>query len=392
MSTIDAPTRQTSRTPTPTLRRRVYEVIEGAHGETRASLIFDSVIVTLIVLNVASIIAETLPHIHAEYGRVLHAFEIFVVMVFTIEYALRLWTAVELPFLSRQQPWRARLAYARSPALIIDLLAILPFYLSHLVPLDLGMLRILRLLRLLKLSRYSPAMHTLFRVLQNERQALFGAALLLMTALLFSATFMYHLEHEAQPDKFGSIPAAAWWAMTTLTTVGYGDVTPVTPGGRMLAALTMLLGLCVLALPVAIISTGFAQEVHRRDFVVNWSMMSRVPMLAGLDAKEAAEIMPLLHAHNLPPNVEIVRKGAPADAIYFVASGAVHEHGDDAKRVYRTGDVFGAESMLNEDVHPGPVFTSSRARLLKLHKEDFHRIEARHPRIALRIRKLASSD
>ncbi|NOT71440.1 MAG: cyclic nucleotide-binding domain-containing protein [Hyphomicrobium sp.] len=255
---------------------------------------------------------------------------------------------------------------------------------------DLGILRMLRLLRFLKLSRYSPAMHTLIRVLQNERKALVGAALLLFTALLFTSTLMYHLEGVAQPEKFGSVPASAWWAITTLTTVGYGDATPITPAGRLLAGMTMILGLCVLALPVAIISTGFAQEVHRRDFVVNWSLMSRVPMLAGLDAKEAAEIMPLLHAHNLPPNVEIVRKGAPADAIYFVASGSIDQHGETEKSSYRTGDVFGASAMLNNDVHSGHVFTASRSRLLKLHKEDFNRIEARHPRVAAHIRRLAA--
>ena len=371
------------------LRRRIYEVIEIGRGEDRASRLFDAVIVTLIVLNTAAIIAETVPSIHQQYGAWLWAFEVCAVAIFTIEYILRLWTAVETPFLSRLQPWKARLTLAKSPALIIDLLAILPFYLHHFVPLDLGILRMLRLLRFLKLSRYSPAMHTLIRVLSNERKALIGAALLLLTALLFSSTLMYHLESHAQPEKFGSVPAAAWWAITTLTTVGYGDAPPITPLGRLLAGLTMVMGLCILALPVAIISTGFAQEVHRRDFVVNWSLMSRVPMLAELDAKEAAEILPLLHAHNFPPNVEIARKGAPADAIYFVASGSIDQHGAARKNSYKTGDVFGASAMLNNDVDAGHVFTTSRSRLLKLHKEDFNRIEARHPRIAAHIRELA---
>jgi voltage-gated potassium channel len=232
-------------------------------------------------------------------------------------------------------------------------------------------------------------MHTLIRVLSNERKALLGAVLLLVTALLFSATFMYYIEGDAQPEKFGTVPEAAWWAISTLTTVGYGDVIPVTPMGRIFAALTMIVGLCILALPVAIISTGFAQELHRRDFVVNWSLMSRVPMLAGLDAKEAAEILPMLHAHNLPPNVEIVRKGAPGDAIYFIASGKIDQHGETGSKSFKTGDVFGASAMLNEGVHSGHVFTSAKTRLLKLHKEDFHRIEARHPHVAAHIRKAA---
>jgi voltage-gated potassium channel len=376
--------------PAATLRRRIYDVIEGGRGESPASRTFDGVIVTLIVLNVAAVVAETVPGIHAQYGPLLSAFEILVVSIFTIEYGLRLWTAVENPFLARLAPWNARTTIARSPALVIDLLAILPVYLHQLFPFDLGILRMLRLLRFLKLSRYSPAMSTLIRVLENERKALLGAALLLLTAILFSSTIMYHVEGTAQPDKFGSIPDAAWWAITTLSTVGYGDVTPVTPLGRFFAGLTMVMGLCILALPVAIISTGFAQEVHRRDFVVNWSLMSRVPLFAGLDATEAAELMPMLQAHNLPANVEIARKGAPADALFFVASGGIDQHGDSEKSTYRAGDVFGAAAMLNNDVHTGHVYTSSRSRLLKLHKDDFERIAARHPNVAEQIRQLAS--
>ena len=218
---------------------------------------------------------------------------------------------MEVPFLARMPPWRARLIYATRGYLIIDLLAILPFYLGGLLGIDLRVLRVLRLLRFLKLSRYSPAMHTLLRVLRNERRSLMGAGLLLVAALLLSATGMYYIEGGAQPDKFGSVPQAAYWAMTTLTTVGYGDVTPVTPLGKLWSMLTMLFGLCMLALPVAIISTGFAQEVGRRDFVVTWSLMSRIPLLAELDAREVAEVMPLLRAHDLPPNVEVIADGEP---------------------------------------------------------------------------------
>lgn len=381
------------RSPKPrSLRRRVYDVVEGGQGETRESQIFHAVIVTLIVLNVAAMVLETVPSIRESHGSALSAFETAVVAIFTIEYVLRLWSCVESPFLSRMSPLKARLALARSPALIIDLLAILPFYLNELLPFNLGVLRMLRLLRFFKLSRYSPAMSTLIRVLENERKPLLGAALLLLTAILFASTVMYYAEGTAQPDAFGSIPAAAWWAITTLSTVGYGDITPVTTLGRFFAGITMVMGLCILALPVAIISTGFAQEVHRRDFVVNWSLMSRVPLLAGLDATDAAAIMPLLHAHNFPPNSELVRKGAAADAIYFVASGSVDEHHDGGKVSFCTGDVIGATAMLGNDVYSGNVYTVSRCRVLKLHKYDFDRIEAQFPQVAAHIRNLAASN
>jgi voltage-gated potassium channel len=374
-----------------TLRRRVYEIIETGHGEDRASKLFDTFIVTLILLNVVAFILETVPAIHAQWGPLLYDFEILSVAIFTVEYALRLWTAVEVPYLSRMPPWKARAVFATTPALLIDLFAILPFYLSHFFAIDLRVLRTLRLLRFLKLSRYSPAMYTLIRVLSNERRALLGAGLLLMTALLFSSTLMYYIEGEAQPDKFGSVPAAAWWSIATLTTVGYGDATPITMLGKLIGGITMVIGLCILALPVAIISTGFAQELHRRDFVVTWSLMSRVPLLARLDAKEAAEIMPLLQAHNLPPHAEIIRKGSQGDAMYFIASGRVASDGADGQETYGAGDVLGVAAMFGNDTYGSTIVTASKCRLLKLQREDFYRLSAAHPRVASRIRDLAES-
>ncbi len=368
------------------LRRRVYEIMEIGHGEDRASRAFDVFIVTLILLNVAAFVAETVPSLYAAYGPYFFAFELFSVAVFTVEYALRLWTAVEMPFLRRLSPTRARLHSAARPSLIIDLLAILPFYLSQFFALDLRVLRTLRLLRFLKLSRYSPAMHSLIRVVVNERRALIGAGLLLFAAVLFASTGMYYLESDAQPDKFGSVPDSAWWAIATLTTVGYGDVAPITPLGRLFGSVTMITGLCILALPVAIIATGFSQEVSRRDFVVTWSLMSRIPIFTDLDARDVGHIMPLLHAHNFPPNFEVVPEGAVADAMYFVASGQIG-HGFGADACYKTGDVIGAGALFDHDVHPAAMITRTRCRLLKLHREDFHRLEVTHPDVSARIRR-----
>jgi voltage-gated potassium channel len=272
---------------------------------------------------------------------------------------------------------------------VIDLLAVLPFYLAQFFSIDLRALRALRLLRFLKLSRYSPAMHSLLRVLSNERRSLMGAAFLLAAALLFASTGIYYLENEAQPDKFGSVPEAAWWAMATLTTVGYGDIYPITPLGRFFGGIVMITGLCILALPVAIISAGFAQEVSRRDFVVNWSLMSRIPLLAQLDAREVSAVMPLLHAHNLPPNIEVLAEGSEGSAMYFIAGGKVKMKHPDGEQLFATGDMFGLVAMLENDVHHGAFITVGKCRLLKLHKEDFHRLEMANPQIADTIRRTA---
>ena len=372
------------------LRRRAYEIVEGGRGADPVAEFFDSFLVALILLNVAAFATETVPSLHARYGAWFNVFEALSVTVFTAEYAVRIWTAVEVPFLRRRPAWSARLAWARRPYLIIDLLAVLPFYLGQIFALDLRVLRVLRLLRFLKLSRYSPAIHTLIRVLNNERRALTAAGLLLMAAVLFASTGIYFLEQDAQPDKFGSVPESAWWAIATLTTVGYGDVTPITPLGRLFGGVVMVCGLCILALPVAIIATGFAQEVSRRDFVVTWSLMSRIPLLADLDAKDVAEIMPLLHAHNLPPRSEVVAPGAPCGAIYFVASGRVQlvtTRGEEAS--FATGEFFGAASVLGDDVARGSYRTAGKCRLLKLYKHDFHRLETANAVVAEHIRQVA---
>lgn len=387
-----APPRRTKAAPRSgiaALRRRVYNVIEIGRGEDATSKAFDVFIVALIVLNVAAFVAETVPSLQTRYAAEFHRFEVFSVIVFTIEYLARLWVAVEVPFLARVSPLQARFKMALRPALVIDLLAILPFYVGHIFALDLRVLRILRLLRFFKLSRYSPALHTLVRVIGNERRALAGALLLLVAAVLFASTGMHYLEQHAQPDKFGSVPDAAWWAIATLTTVGYGDVAPITPVGRFFGSIVMVAGLCILALPVAIISTGFAQEVGRRDFVVNWSLMSRIPMLAELDASSVAALMPMLHAHNLPPNVEIMAEGSAGDAIYFLASGRVYRRTRDSVREFTTGDAIGLTAMLHNDKHRASFHTASKVRLLKLHQADFHRLEVMHPGLTAELRRLA---
>lgn len=371
------------------LRRRVYEVIEVGRGEGRASRLFDYSIVALILLSVLGFCLETVSSIEAGWGAWLRAFEILSVSTFTVEYLLRLWTAVEVSMLSRLPPWQARLRFAMRPILVIDLLAILPFYLGSLVGLDLRVLRVFRLLRFLKLTRYSPAIHTLLRVIANEQRSLAGAFVLLLAALLVFSTGMYYIEGAVQPEKFGSVPDAAYWAMTTLTTVGYGDATPVTPLGKVWAGLTMLCGLCILALPVAIIATGFSTEVNRHDFVLTWSLMARIPLFAELDADEVARLMPLLHAKSVSPFVEIIADGAPGDAMYFVASGHVRQTSADGIRDYRVGDFFGATAMLDDGLNRGSYRALTRTRLLKLYHDDFVQLELAAPPLAEHVRRVS---
>ena len=250
----------------------------------------------------------------------------------------------------------------------------------------------LRLFRLLKLVRYSPALQTLGRVLSDEYSALLGALLVMLVLLLFASTGIYFLEHDAQPDKFGSIPASAWWALSTLTTVGYGDVVPVTPWGKVLGGVVMLLGICMVALPVAIIATGFTQELSRHQFVVTWSMVARVPLFANMDESEVAEITKLLYTRNFMPGVPMVRAGDAGDSMFLIASGEAEvEIGRGKQALLKEGDFFGEMALLEHRRHKHDVVAKTRCRVYVLDSRALARLSRRHPEIMNRIRKVAGA-
>ena len=191
---------------------------------------------------------------------------------------------------------RARLKYALSPAGLVDLVAVLPFWFALVLPADFRFVLVFRIVRFFKIARYSPAMRSLLDVLYRERRALFGCLVITMGSALVAAALMHLAEGKVQPDKLGTIPDALWWAIVTIGTIGYGDVVPVTALGKLIATGTIFLGLIMMALPIGIIATAFSEQIHRRDFIVTWGMIARVPLFAELDAGEIADIMQLLRA------------------------------------------------------------------------------------------------
>jgi voltage-gated potassium channel len=373
-------------------RREVHDILEVGGDAHPAGRVVNAFIIVLIFLNAIAFAAETVDELANRYEAEFAAFNLFSVIVFTVEYVLRVWSAVDIPMLSRLPHWRARLRFALRPIMLIDLFAFLPWYLHWIFPMDLRILRVFRLFRLLKLVRYSPALQTLGRVLADEYRALLGALLVILVLLLFASTAMYVLEREAQPDKFGSIPAAAWWALATLTTVGYGDVVPVTPLGKMLGGVVMLLGVGMIALPVAIIATGFSQESSRHQFVVTWSMVARVPLFASMDESEIAEITKLLYTRSYLPGVPMVRSGDAGDAMYLIASGeALVDIGAGKHAVLKEGDFFGEMALLERRRHKHDVVAKTRCRVYVLDAQALTRLSRRHPEIMHRIRKVAEA-
>lgn len=225
-------------------------------------------IALMIVLNVAAVALETEPTINREWGDWLSRFEMFSVLVFSIEYLTRVWCSAENTHYGAG--WRGRLRYMVTPLALLDLLAIAPAFLGFFVQIDTRLLRIIRLLRIFKLSRHLSTMNVLFTVIGREAGTLISAIAILVALIMLASAGMYLLEHEAQPEAFGSIPRAMWWASATLTTVGYGDVIPITVGGKVLGVIITILGVGMAALPAGIIASGFTQELNNRRENFDW--------------------------------------------------------------------------------------------------------------------------
>ena len=247
------------------IRLLVQSVLEEPSPVNRLARCCSVFLVTLISLNVAAVVLESVEEVHAAARAFFHWFEILSVAVFTIEYILRLWSCTSSD--AYCGALRGRLRYATRPLPVVDLLAILPFYLPLVAGLDLRALRairLLRLLRLFKIARYSESLRIIGAVLHRKRHELAVTVFSVFVLLIVASSLIHAAERDAQADKFGSIPAAMWWGVTTLTTVGYGDVYPITPAGKVLGAIIAILGIGVFALPTGILGAGFIEELQRR--------------------------------------------------------------------------------------------------------------------------------
>ncbi len=373
------------------VRRRLYEILERGLPGDRTSAIVHAAIITLVLLSVASVVIESERELTKGWSIVFDIIEWLVVTALTVEFILRLWCAPDHAPLRHLSPWRARLRLLRHPSAILDMAALAPFYLAFFMPGDLRSLVVLRLLRFFKLARYSPALTSLFDAIYGERRALIGCLIILGGSILIAASIMHALEHDAQPDKFGSILQSSYWAVITLTTVGYGDVFPVTPWGRLFAGVTAIVGIVMLALPVGIIASAFAREIHRRDFVVTWSMVARVPIFSDLDAEEVAEIMRYLKAQTCEAGEIIVKRGEVAHSMYFIAGGAVELDLGAETVEMGAGHFFGEVAVLRKAERSATVRALTRSRLLVLDAADLHHLMEISPEMGRRIREVVKS-
>ena len=243
------------------IQKRTSQLLSKGNVADKPSQYVDMILFILIVLNIAAVCLESVKHIGNEYKVAFNAFEFFSVVIFSIEYLLRVWSAPARNDLGNSTNIIKRMKYIFSFTGLIDFLAILPSILPYFFGgLDLRWLRVLRLLRLLKISNYSSALEDIFSAIKADWRSFSAALYLMVIALFLSSALMYIAEHDSQPEKFSSIPETMWWGLITLTTVGYGDVSPVTPLGKIIGAFTAIMGVCTVALLTGIVASAFANQ------------------------------------------------------------------------------------------------------------------------------------
>lgn len=246
-------------------KARTAVLLDVSASNDKVSRAVDTFLIALIVLNVLAIVLESVASIKAQWSETFYWIETVSLCIFTVEYILRVWSITANRFRSEyHHPLWGRLKFMCSPMALIDLLAIAPFWLHLIFPMDLRFLRVVRLLRILKLTRYSAAMNFLFDVVREEGKVMGAALFSALILLLLTSSAIYLAENGAQPEVFSSIPQALWWGTVTLTTVGYGDMVPVTPLGKLLGAVLGFIGVGLVALPAGILASGFNNALHRR--------------------------------------------------------------------------------------------------------------------------------
>ena len=264
--------KQIANVPTPStlsLRAKVYQLLESDFHQSYLAKSINIMLILLIVSNVIAAIFESEPKYHDLYQQEFALFELISLSIFCFEYLLRVWCNAESPNYKGLSNTKARIKYCLSPIALIDLIAILPFIIALFFSIDLRSLRLLRVLRLLKLNHYFKGFNIFTSVIIKELKSMTAAMIVMMFLIVIAASLMHAIEGKIQPEVFGSILRSHWWSVVTMTTVGYGDVVPVTPSGKVVATFIMLIGVGLVALPAAMLAARFGEELRERKDNLN---------------------------------------------------------------------------------------------------------------------------
>lgn len=371
-----------------TWRSRVYTLLDG-EGRTPASAVVRAVMITTIGLNAAAVVLATVKSLSTTYHVAFAAIDTAALLVFAVDYIARIWAAPEDDSMASLAPGSARLAYLLSPLGLIDLVALLPLCLAVFARGDSDWFRVLRLIAMLKITRNAPELQLFVAVIRNESRVLLSALLAMTVNWVLVSAIIFALEHDTQPDVFSSMPQAMWWAIVTMATVGYGDIVPMSPAGRVFGGFVMVLGIASVAVPAGILATGFATELRKRRSMTSWQLVAKVPLFAHLEASRIAAIARLLKVDVLPPRYTIILRGEPGDAMFFIVSGEVEVQIEPQPTRLGQGQYFGEIALLQEGPRTATVVSLTECELLVLSAADFRRLLQEYPALGEAIRDVA---
>lgn len=360
-------------------RERLYQILSPGSAGT-AARIFHGAHHGMVAGGIAVMLADTVEPWRDAFGELLEYSFHLISAFFVTEYVLRLIAAPGAPGAEHRSPWRARLDWGLSIGGIFDFFGALPGVLNF--ALETRDAILFGLVWVFKIVRYAPGLAGLQRAIGNARQALLSVLLGFVVVLLAAAGLEYLFERAVQPDAFGSIPAALWWAIETMTTVGYGDSVPQTLPGRILAGVVMVCGIAVLALVAGILATGFAQEMRRFAFLRTWNIVAKVPFFQTVGASTIAEVARLLRPRDYPAGAVIMRRGEPGDCMYFVAAGEVEIDISPEPLRLGAGEFFGEIALLTGTPRTATVVAAEPCTLLRLDILEFRELMGRQQDLA----------
>ena len=362
-------------------KRAVHEILELIPGEGTPRRCGQAVIVLAILFTVVLVVAGSIGPFETSVQRVLDLLIKAAMVLFTAELVVRIWlfAADGGRHGTTHRPFLGRLRYILSPGNLLDLIAILPLFLA--IGPELAILRAFRLMRVLRFTQYGAAVESLEAVLYTERRALIGVFIMLILMLVVASTLVFVAEREAQPEAFASVPHAMWWGLATLTTVGYGDVTPITAVGRILGGFVTIIGVGMFALPAAILASGYTREYRRRGFVETWDLVAEVPMFSELPAARIADLAAMLKPRAVRSGHVVVREGEHADSMYFVVSGALEVELDPEPVILHAGDFFGEIALIEHGDRVATIIAIEESQLLILDAQDLGKFLDSNPEL-----------
>jgi voltage-gated potassium channel len=358
--------------------RRLYQILQPETAGTAARA-FRIAHHAMVILGIAIMLADTVAAWREAHYHILDTGFQIVCAFFIAEYVVRLGAAAAAPAAHRRG-WQARLAWMMSASGLFDLLGALPGVLD--IALSPKYASLYGFVWAFKPIRYSAGLASLQRVISRARHALLSVLLAFGIVLLAAASLAYLLERNAQPELFGSIPQALWWAIVTLTTTGYGDVTPITPAGRVLAGVVMVSGILVFALWAGILASGYAEELRRREFLRTWDLVAKVPFFNNVGASVIADVARLLRPRDYPARAVIVRRGERGDCMYFIATGEVEVRLRSATVRLGPGEFFGEIALLTGGPRNATIVATQPCTLLTLDIVDFRHLLGHQPELA----------